>query len=108
MEWHHCQYAENAVEGNMQDDFCDVETDCSPGLCCGMATAIDEDGYEIGKMHVCNDENSFEWVDHLDWETLYSFKCLEIQPAALPQESLAAFKLFASFVAASSALYILV
>jgi len=60
----------------LRDDFCGPETDCGPGLCCGKATSYDEDGWEYGIIHVCNDANANEWMDHLDWETLYTFQCL--------------------------------
>ena len=58
-------------------------------------------GYELGKVHVCNDAHSFEWLDHLDWQTYYSFKCLEKEP-----EVLGAMKTFVSFAAAASVLYL--
>lgn len=83
----------------MQDDFCDAATDCGEGLCCGEATAIDEYGYELGKVHVCNDEGSMEWVDHLEWEKMYTFKCIEFASNSI--------KVFASVTTLATAFYTL-
>ena len=49
---------------NTQDDFCESHDDCGPTLCCGIATSYDEEGYELGKLHVCNEKKSMEWMDH--------------------------------------------
>ena len=80
----------------MQDDFCSLETDCGEGLCCGKATAYDSRGYEVGMVHVCNDKTAIEWMDHLDWETYYTFECV----------GSGAIKVFASMTALATGLYI--
>jgi len=76
------------------DDICDATTDCGQGLCCGIATSYDNDGFELGKLQICNDASSNEWMDHLDWETFYSFKCMA-----------GAFKLGASLAVVATAFY---
>ena len=86
----------NSMEGNLQDDICDATTDCGEGLCCGIATSYDEDGFELGKLHVCNEAASNEWMDHLDWETLYTFECMA---------AAGAIKLGASLAVVATALY---
>ena len=98
-EWHHCQHEENQADPeNTQDDFCESHDTCGEGLCCGKATTYDEDGFEFGYLHVCNAMDSMEWMDHLDWDTFYTFECLPFDSGI---------KLAASFTAIVSALYLI-
>ena len=53
------------LASNMQDEFCNEETDCGLNLCCGVATAYNED-IDLGTVYVCNDYLSAEWIDPLD------------------------------------------
>jgi len=67
-EFHACWFEETQADPeNTWDDFCTTDEDCGEGLCCGNATSYDEDGFELGKVKVCNDKSSSEWMDHLDW-----------------------------------------
>ena len=87
---------------SLQDNICysteegQIIDDCGAGLCCGIATSFDEEGFELGKLHVCSDASSAEWMDHLDWETLYSFECMA---------GSGAIKLGASLAVVATALY---
>lgn len=77
IRYHACMRQETQVDPeNTQDDFCQTHKDCAAGLCCGLATSYDEGGFELGYIHVCNDKNAAEWMDHEDWRTFYTFKCL--------------------------------
>ena len=94
-----CLYDETQADpDNTQDDWCDTDADCGPGLCCGLATSYDEDGFEMGKLSVCNDKTSSEWMDHMDYQTFYSFHCAATQGAL---------KIGASLAASASILYMM-